>query len=533
MLRPTKLLALSRLPWFAAAVGLVIGASIVVRLGLLGRQSYWFDEVFSVHQSSGSLSELGRVAATEVHPPLFSVLLWAWIHVVGTHATATRLFSALCTVAAVWVAHRGLRHVRIDPHVRWALTTATAAAGTSIVYSLEIRSYALLLLGAVGLTATTLRAAERLLDGAGPGRRTALTWLAWSLLAATTHLFGAILTAGAAGVLVAVEAVSAHQPGGRRAGWWRRPLAWVGLAAAGTLPQALWLLLGLRRPGFAAGTAWIEAPDPADLWELLTTTFAAGGLTMRRDGFAWLSPLGVLAAAALVAIAALARVGTPTGSGPGRGTTDRGTTDRGTAGGEGRSAAVLLGLAAVVVGGSFAVAQWRHVWTLRNLVVVSPALLWGTICLAAAVAGGGAARRRVAAAALALLALGLGPVTVGVARPYKTDVRGLFDELVTLREAQPQTTVVFLGQGPPPGWEAASDRPDPAAGHRLLDERIVVTPARSPDRVIPPPGPAVVVLYPGVEPTHLDHAVAAMLDRFGPDRCRRVRLHGLAVVRCT
>jgi hypothetical protein len=95
-----------------------------------------------------------------------------------------------------------------------------------------------------------------------------------------------------------------------------------------------------------------------------------------------------------------------------------------------------------------------------------------------------------------LLGLGLGPVTAGAARPYKTDVRGLFDELVTLRRAQPQTGVVFLGQGPPPGWEAASDQP-------------------------------------GAARTHLDQDAAAMPDRFGRDRCRRLRLHGLTVVPCT
>src|SRR5207253_1015816 len=96
-------------------------------------------------------------------------------------------FTMLVIVAAVAV-----RDARLGNHVRWALTAATAAGGTSIVYSVETRSYALLALTSVGLTATTLRAAVQTLDGERVPVRTSLSWFGWSLAGATTHLFGAV-----------------------------------------------------------------------------------------------------------------------------------------------------------------------------------------------------------------------------------------------------------------------------------------------------------------------------------------------------
>jgi hypothetical protein len=94
-----------------------------------------------------------------------------------------------------------------------------------------------------------------------------------------------------------------------------------------------------------------------------------------------------------------------------------------------------------------------------------------------------------AAAATALLALGLVPVTLGLLAPYKADVRGLLDELTAIQEGRPDVTIVFLGEGPPAGWQAASDRAVAELAARRLEEPI-------------------------------------------PDRCRPVPLHGWVVVRC-
>lgn len=524
----------------ALALVVVVGA-VAVRAALLGRQSYWVDELFSVSQSSGSFRRMLELGATEVHTPLHAALLWAWIRLGGTDEAWTRVPSLLAAVAAVVVTHRGTRGLGLSEHVRWALTVATAAGGTSLVYSLETRNYALLLLGAVGLTVTTLSAAPAAVQGRPVARGTVLAWTGWSLLAATAHLFGAVLTLAAAAVLGTLTTV--RRPGSRG----RPILVWGLLAAIGCSLQVGWLVAGLGRPGFASGTAWIQAPRPDDLRDLLTTTFAAGGLAAHPDGFAWTSSAGVLIAAGVCLIAAVAghRARRRSGSAPSGPATPSGpAAPVGPAAGsrpEGPAATVLLAVAALTVTGVFGLSQWRHLWTLRNLVVVVPALTWGVICLAAASAGTAAGRRVVATAAVGLSGAGLIPLAADLSRPYKTDFRGLFVYLADVRRTSPEAELVFVGRGPPLGWgpvdgplrAVAGPGPGRDVAPRGMAPRgvapVAVASARS---VVRTSGTQVIVLYRGAADRRPGPAAAALAVRLDPVHCRVVRLTGLGVVRC-
>jgi hypothetical protein len=501
---------------FLALAGLVIVGGVVVRLALLGRQSYWIDELFSVNESAGTLRSMVKVGSTEVHTPLYAGLLWAWVKLGDTHEVWTRLLSTLCAVTSVAVTHRGLRGIRLSDQVRWALTAATAASGTSIIYSLETRNYALLLLGSVGLTAATLRAALLTLDGEVVRRRTYLAWTGWAALAATAHLFGAVLTIGATTVLVVVTLYRGPSP---RAG---RAVTWVVLAVAGCSFQGAWLLLGLRRPGFASGTSWIHAPQSQDVWDLVTTTFSSGGISAHKDGFAWTSPIGVVLVAGLCVAAALS------------GYLGRRRPAAATA--EVRAATILLTLATIVTVAVFGISQWKHLWTLRNMVIVSPALLWGAICLAAAAARTAAGRRQVAAVVVALLGVSLAATTIGAAAPYKTDFRGLFEYLIAERARQPDSTYVFFttpsGPSPPGEWQTASDRPPDDPAWRTLYRRITLYPEPSQNVAIRISDAKVVTFYHGMANPHFDAEVAVMIARLGPRTCRRIPIYGLGVVQC-
>jgi uncharacterized membrane protein len=501
---------------FLALAGLVIAAAVTIRFALLGRQSYWIDELFSVNQSAGSLQNMAKVGSTEVHTPLYAALLWGWMRIGDTHGAWTRLLSTLCAVIAVVVTSWGSRAVRLSDHVRWALAVATAASGTSIVYSLETRSYALLLLGAVGLTITTLRAALMTLDADQVRPRTYLAWVGWAALAATAHLFGAVLTLGALTVLAAVTVLRAPRPRGRRV------VVWVLLAAAACSLQAGWLIRGLNQPAFAAGTNWIHAPRGQDIWDLVTTTFSSGALTTHKDGFAWTSPIGVIAAAALCLAAAPA------------GYRRRARGAAATA--ELRAAAILLALATVVTVSVFGISQGRHLWTLRNMVIVTPALMWGVICLGASAARTAAGRRQVATVAVTLLGLSLAPTTIGLAQPYKTDFRGLFEYLISEGARQPETTYIFfrasVGPAPPRDWRVASDRSDDDPAWRALFPHTALYPGGAQNAVARVPGPKVVTIYPGVANPMLDQEVSTLVTRLGGARCQRIPIYGLGVVRC-
>jgi hypothetical protein len=526
---------------FLALAGLVILGSVAIRLALLGRQSYWIDELFSANQASGSFHHLVRVGSTEVHTPFYAGLLWAWMKVGGSHEVWTRLLSTIFAVAAVLVTGLGLRPVRLDPYLRWALIVATAAGGTSIVYSLETRSYALLLLGAVGLTVSTLRAGVLILNRAEVPRRTGLTWVSWVALAATAHLFGAVLTLGAVAVLAVLILWRGPQPAPVRL---RRVLGWAALAAVGCAGQAAWLVRGLGRPGFADGTDWIKSPRAADVWALLTTTFSSGGLTPRKDGFAWTSPIGVFAVLALAAPAVLALLAAGVGA---RARSRAGATDPANLepdpepepSVEAQAAAILLALAAVVIGSSLVISQFIHLWTLRNMIIVAPALSWGAICLVAAAAGTATGRRRASTVVVALLGLSLVPTAIGVAHPYKTDFRGLIDYLIAERAEQPDARFVFLGHDLPWDWHTASDRPadDPAWAtlyrHVTLSYQAGAFPKKPKKGAAQPAGTEIVTYYHGVAYPRLDQQTAALLARLGgAPACRSIPFYDLTVIQC-
>jgi len=264
---PQKRPVARRFSAFLALAVVVVAGGVLLRLALLGRQSYWIDELYSVNQSNGSLRQLLQVGSSEVHPPLYALLLWAWMKIGGSSEAWTHLLSTIIAVVAVVVTHAGLRPLDLGRHVRWAMTTATAAGSAWAVYSLETRNYALLLLGAAGLTVTTLRAALLARRGAAPAARLVLAWFGWTLLAATSHPFGAVLSAGAVAVLVGAVARSGS---GHRL---RTASVWAGAALAGCIPLMAWTVHGVHDPEFAAGTRWIRAPGAQDVWDLVTTAF--------------------------------------------------------------------------------------------------------------------------------------------------------------------------------------------------------------------------------------------------------------------
>jgi hypothetical protein len=522
--RPPAAPASSRRPsnLFLGLVGLVIIAAVVLRVVMLDRQSYWIDEIFSVNETNGSLGHLLRVGTTEVHTPFWAVLLWAWMKIGGDHEAWTRLLSTLFAVATVLISWSGLRSIRLNAHVRWALVVATAASGTSIVYSVDTRSYALLLLASTGLTIATVRAALLTLDEVEVPGRVQWAWAGWVMLAATTHLFGAVLAFAA---LVVLAGVTLLRLSPRAA---VRPLLiWLLLAAIGCSVQAAWLVRGQTQPKFASGTDWILAPTARDLLDLATTTFSAGMLRTHKDGFAWVSPIGVIVVLALILIAAVHGYRNQTSEEPPTGTTTS----------EAQVTLILVALGGIAIVSSFLFSQVLHLWTLRNLVIVTPALLWGAICCAAAMTGSAAGRRLVAGVAVVLFGVSLVPMASGLDQPYKNDFRGLFEYLISVRAQEPDATFVFLGREKPGPWQIASDRsPDDPAWATVY--RTVIQKRRTADYLgttkhpkARPSGTEVVIASHRVADPALDRRASDLLNRLGPG-CRRIPIYGIVVIRC-
>jgi hypothetical protein len=458
------------------------------------------------------------------------VLLWGWQHLGGSSTAWTRSLSVLFGLASIVVAELGLRGVGISLRARRLAVAVTAASGFGIVYSQEDRPYALVLLGATGLTAATLTRLVALRSGGSRGWRRWLPWLAWALLTAAAHLLGAVLV----GVTAFVLACTAWR-GERLRGVARE----IALGALAILPQAAWLVVGVGRAGFASGTSWIRAPTPADAWLLLTTVFGAGGLTPRADGFGWTSPLGVIVLLVLLAGGAvLARWGRrarPDARAPAA----LGELDEPDDGFDARTrldlrlGGMLLVIAGATLLGSYVSSQFVHLWTLRNMIVVVPALSWGLVWVAAALPASGRRRRTVAVAVLVAILLSLHAVAQNLRLPYKTDWRTLIHYLERVHAEDPAVTLSIFGADPDDSLVAADQNLSAPARQRLsdrLDRHPRDVEAVAELRRIP--GRQVVYFSGGVGRPQLPAVQRRILQRLNDPTCRPVPIYGLIVVSC-
>lgn len=406
----------------AMLAALVVLGGVIARLTGLSRQSYWSDEMFSVTQASSSRTIMWTMGSTEIHPPLFSTTAWLWEHMGHSlHPGWMRLYPALCGVAALVACWHGLRNTTLSAIQRHTLLASTAACGLALVYSQDMRSYSLLFLAAVGLTAASVRVAGMMAGSRLP----LLAWTLWGMLASATHLFGGLL-AGASALLLCAFTGRRHVV---------RLL--VALVLAET-PQLLWLLHGQFTPGFDAGTTWITAPAPRDVWRLFTSTFGIGQLTMRPDGFPLAAPWALIALVLVGLLSLGLRLArhdpavdavSPT-LGASAATAETAATQR-------RILYFLAALGAGLVMGVYVISQAVHLWTLRNMIVVAPAIAWG-VALAVLLAAGPVRNQRIVAVALVLVSLAQLLGTWHAMRaPYKSQLSQAMERAAELRKQYP------------------------------------------------------------------------------------------------
>ncbi len=174
--------------WWPLALLIVLAAAL--RFSTLSLQSLWFDEAFTpVHVFSGSLATtLNHVAHTENTPPLWYVLEWAVIQVVGDGVIALRLLSALAGVAMVPV----MWAIGNELAGRRAAIIAAALTATNplfLWYSQEARAYGLYAFFCALAMWCFLRAERE------PRPRTFAAFAASSALALLSHYFAIFLVA--------------------------------------------------------------------------------------------------------------------------------------------------------------------------------------------------------------------------------------------------------------------------------------------------------------------------------------------------
>lgn len=223
---------------------------LVLRLFHLGAQSFWHDEALSALLAAKDWSSILLTTAQDVHPPLYYLLLHAWL-LLGRSEAVIRLLSALAGVAAIPVTFAlaqaifESRPVYKDLAQQIGLLSALfmAIAPFQIVYAQEARMYTLFLLLTELATLFFLRVVR------SGQRRDLLGLVACSALSLYTDYFALFL------LLVYGSFVLIFW---RRYNHLLKPLITAALAVL--ILFLPWLNVFLHQAGAVAGSYWIERP---------------------------------------------------------------------------------------------------------------------------------------------------------------------------------------------------------------------------------------------------------------------------------
>ena len=164
-----------------AALVIILTVALLLRVYQIGEQELWFDEAFSFHVATLS-SGFGQALRLENTPPLYYLLLRAWIPIAGTGEAAVRLLSAIFStlfVLAVFWAGMEFFNRRV---ALWSSCFA-AVAPVQIYYAQEARAYALAAAAVLAAYVLLWRALKR---------QTFAAWLSFCVLALAalyTHYF--------------------------------------------------------------------------------------------------------------------------------------------------------------------------------------------------------------------------------------------------------------------------------------------------------------------------------------------------------
>lgn len=139
---------------------LILLLATAVRFHALGRQSFWNDEGNSARLSERTVQLIIEGTASDIHPPLYYLLLSGWQKLLGTSEFALRAFSALAGVLTVLITIQLGRWLH-GWRVGLLAGLFTAVSPPLLYYSQEARMYSLLALLAVASTWLLLKGLEK------------------------------------------------------------------------------------------------------------------------------------------------------------------------------------------------------------------------------------------------------------------------------------------------------------------------------------------------------------------------------------
>lgn len=253
--------------WALLAVTLLGG---VLRFSALSAKTLWLDEAFSLWMARHELPALFEwLIYIDHHPPLFYILLHAWIEWLGDSPGALRSLSAVTSTLAIPLYGWSTRRLG-GAGVGIIATLLLAISPFHIRYAQEVRMY-----GALTLAAALLFVALAYLVTARDGslRR---GWWAWALLALAeaalmlTHNTATILTPPALNAAIFGLWLA------KRRGWGSNQLpglsqpsflcTWIISQIGALLLWSPWAMAFVRQAQVVDGDFWIAPPNLWTIW---------------------------------------------------------------------------------------------------------------------------------------------------------------------------------------------------------------------------------------------------------------------------
>ena len=233
----------------ATLVTIFVLGALALRLPRMA-QSVWFDETYMSSQLVGSMALLLKTIYADIHPPLYTVFMFAWNKLFGDSEVSMRLPPLLFGLASIPLSYLVGRRFAGSAAGLWAAFLLSFSP-VHLWYSSEARQYSLMLF----LTLATVHAWQRIVAGA-----TRRTWPygVLILLMATLHYYLALYIL----LFTSLDLL------GRR-----RVLAWNVIALS---VLALWVLAKSYFADIKTGQPYLEAFGPRQAYELLFQWFWTG-----------------------------------------------------------------------------------------------------------------------------------------------------------------------------------------------------------------------------------------------------------------
>jgi hypothetical protein len=172
---------------FAPAFFMILAVYVAVRLWDLTTYGLFSDEIFSLWLAGSSWREMMALAIEDVvHPPLFYILLKAWVLAGGGSLLWVKLFPVAVSVGAVIPFFLLCRELRVKAGAANLAFALMAVNEYMITYSQDLRMYSLLML----LTLSSAWLFARLFNAAAPPAGAHAALLAANLLLVYTHYYG-------------------------------------------------------------------------------------------------------------------------------------------------------------------------------------------------------------------------------------------------------------------------------------------------------------------------------------------------------